>query len=213
MKIIAINGSPRKNLNTHALLEKCLDGAKENGAETELIHLSNISFKGCRSCFACQQKNVTIPVCALQDDLEAVLKKIYECDALVLGSPIYFGNVTGEMRSFLERLFFPYESYGLKSSAFGKKIKTAFVYAMNIPVFSLPFFRYHILINYFKKHLKHIFFEKSETLVVTSTQKSEDCSKYVMTIINGTRPLDRRKKILPKDYEKAFQLGKRLVTR
>ncbi len=47
MKIIAVNGSPRKKRNTHILLEKCLDGAKEVGAETELINLNDINFKGC----------------------------------------------------------------------------------------------------------------------------------------------------------------------
>ena len=69
MKIIAINGSPRKNWNTHILLEKCLEGAKETGAETELINLYDINFKGCISCFACQRKGIALSKCAMRDYL------------------------------------------------------------------------------------------------------------------------------------------------
>lgn len=143
MKVIAVNGSPRKKWNTHILLEKCLDGAKKNGAETELINLYDINFKGCTSCFACKRKGVTIDKCAMKDDLEPVLQKICECDALVLGSPIYFSSITGEMRSFCERLLFPYSSYEGKPSSFGKKINTAFIYTMNAPSFALPLIGYN----------------------------------------------------------------------
>lgn len=57
MKIIAINGSPRKNRNTATLLNKALEGAASQGAETELIHLYDLNYKGCVSCFACKIKN------------------------------------------------------------------------------------------------------------------------------------------------------------
>ena len=121
MKVIAVNGSPRKNWNTHILLEKSLDGAKEAGAETELINLYDINYKGCSSCFLCKLKGVALAKCAIKDDLEPILQRISECDALILGSPIYFNSLTGEMISFLERLYFPYSSYELKPSTFGKK--------------------------------------------------------------------------------------------
>ena len=55
MKIIAINGSPRKNWNTARLLEAALGGARAQGAETKLYHLHDYDFKGCRSCFACKR--------------------------------------------------------------------------------------------------------------------------------------------------------------
>ena len=51
MKVIAINGSPRKKWNTATLLEKALEGAETEGAETEIIHLYDLNFKGCKSCF------------------------------------------------------------------------------------------------------------------------------------------------------------------
>ena len=209
MKVIAINGSPRKKWNTHILLEKCLEGAKELGAETEIINLYDINFKGCTSCFACQRKGVTLDKCAMNDELSPILQKICECDALVLGSPIYFSSVTGEMRSFLERLLFPYCSYELKPSSFEKKIITAFIYTMNVPFFAIPFFGYHKLINYNKKQMKRTF-GYCESLVSTSTYQFDDYSKYAITVFNGGKRLKRRENIFPKDCEKARLLGKRL---
>src|SRR5215469_9874680 len=138
MKVIAVNGSPRKNWNTHILLEKSLNGAKEAGAETELINLYDVNFKGCISCFSCKLKGITLNKCAMKDDLEQILQRICECDALILGSPIYFSSLSGEMISFLERLLFPYSSYELKPSTFGKKIKTGFIFTMNVPAFAIP---------------------------------------------------------------------------
>lgn len=55
MKVIALNGSPRKKWNTATLLKHALDGAASKGAETELIHLYDYNYKGCISCFACKQ--------------------------------------------------------------------------------------------------------------------------------------------------------------
>ena len=133
-KVIAINGSPRKKWNTATLLNKALEGAASQGADTELIHLYDLNYKGCISCFACKLKNgKSYGKCACKDDLTPVLQKIEQADALILGSPIYLGAATGEMRSFLERLIFPYlvydESY---STLFHKKIPTAFFYTMNV---------------------------------------------------------------------------------
>lgn len=105
MNILGINGSPRKKWNTAMLLEKTLEGARSQGASTELIHLYDLNYKGCKSCFSCKLKNgESYGRCSLNDELTPILRKIEEIDALILGSPIYLGVVTGEMHSFLERL-------------------------------------------------------------------------------------------------------------
>ncbi len=112
MKVIAINGSPRKNWNTATLLKHTLEGAASQGAETELIHLYDYNYKGCISCFACKLKDgESYGRCAVNDDLKQILEKVEAADAMILGSPIYFGMITGEMRSFLERLMFQYLVY------------------------------------------------------------------------------------------------------
>jgi len=210
-KVIAVNGSPREKWNTHILLEKSLVGAKEMGAETELVNLYDLNFKGCISCFACKRKGVTLDKCVMKDDLEPVLQKICDCDVLILGSPIYFDSVTGEMRSFLERLIFPYVSYELKPSSFARKIKTAFIYTMNVPYFALPIFGYNRIFRKNEKQLKATF-GSSTSLVVTSTYQFNDYDKYAISIINGNKRLKRRETVFLKDCEKAFLLGKKLAS-
>src|SRR5208337_45360 len=132
MKVLAINGSPRKTWNTATMLNKALEGAASKGAETETIHLYDLNFKGCTSCFACKLKGgKSYGECAYKDDLTQVLKNISKIDALILGSPIYMGTITGEMKKFLERLIFPFLVYDAnRSSLFPKKIPVGFIYTM-----------------------------------------------------------------------------------
>ncbi|WP_225370514.1 flavodoxin family protein [Methanobrevibacter arboriphilus] len=105
MKVIAINGSPRKNWNTGTLINKVLEGAKSENAEIELINLYNLEYKGCISCFHCKRKDKRHGVCAVDDDLSPILEKLKEADAIIFASPIYFANVSSGMSGFLERFF------------------------------------------------------------------------------------------------------------
>jgi multimeric flavodoxin WrbA len=89
MKLITFNGSPRKKWNTATLLEHALKGAKSQGAKTELIHLYDLDYKGCTSCFACKRiGGKSYGHCAMKDDLRPVLKKAGAADAILVGSPI-----------------------------------------------------------------------------------------------------------------------------
>ena len=133
MKVIAINGSPRKNWNTATLIKNALEGAESEGAVTELIQLYDLNYKGCKSCFSCKIRGgKSYGSCAVNDDLTSIFMKVEESDALILGSPIYLGTVTGEMRSFMERLIYTYLTYNNPpKSLFPKKINTGFIYTMN----------------------------------------------------------------------------------
>ncbi|MCH5186329.1 MAG: flavodoxin family protein, partial [Oscillospiraceae bacterium] len=106
MKAIAVNGSPRKGWNTDMLLRQALRGAADAGAQTELIQLSELTFSGCRSCFACKRAGAESGRCMQKDDLQSVLDKILSADAVFMGSPIYLGNVSGMMYCLMERLVF-----------------------------------------------------------------------------------------------------------
>ena len=84
------------------LLESALKGAASAGAETELINLYDLDYKGCRSCFECKRLGgSSYGKCAVRDGLSPVLESFAHADAAVFGSPLYFWNVTGELRSFL----------------------------------------------------------------------------------------------------------------
>ena len=74
MKAIAINGSPRKGWNTDLVLQEALKGAADAGAEVEMIHLYDLNFTGCRSCFACKRKGAELAKCFWKDDLSPVLE-------------------------------------------------------------------------------------------------------------------------------------------
>lgn len=212
MKVIAINGSPRKNWNTATLLEQALKGAESRGAETELIHLYDLDFKGCISCFACKRiDGKSYGVCAMNDDLKPILKKIESADALILGSPIYFGDVTGEMRSFLERLFFQYLVYDKNHSVLlQKKIPTAFIYTMNVNEQQMEMMGYEYIFNKMETLLQ-MFFGSAELLCVTDTYQFDDYSKYISTAFNAEEKAKRRKDEFPKDCNKAFEMGVRFA--
>jgi multimeric flavodoxin WrbA len=113
------------------------------------------------------------------------------------------------MRSFLERLLFPYSSYELKPSSFGKKIKTAFIYTMNVPLVALPLVGYRKLFKYNKRKLKQIL-GYSESLISTSTYQFNDYNKYAITVFSGKKRLKRRETVVVEDCKKAFALGKKL---
>jgi multimeric flavodoxin WrbA len=213
MRILAINGSPRKKWNTATLLEKALEGAASLGAETELIHLYDLDFKGCTSCFACKLKGgKSYGRCAMADGLTPVLDKIANADALLLGSPIYFGTVTGEMRSFMERLLFQYLTYTRPpGSLFGRKIPTAFIYTMNVSEELMKEYHYPVHIGLNENVLSRTF-GYAETLCCFETLQFEDYDKVVFSYFDPEERRERRRTVFPEDCRKAYELGARLVS-
>ena len=107
-KIMIIDGGPRKNFNTASMLQKFAEGAVSvsDKIEVKTVRLYGLDYKGCMSCMACKIKGKASNVCKFKDALTPVLEEIAEADGLALGSPIYFGDVTGQMRTFLETMCF-----------------------------------------------------------------------------------------------------------
>ncbi len=132
-KIIIIDGGPRRNMNTAQMLQKFAEGAQSAGNDIEVrtIRLYDIDYKGCISCMACKLKGRVSNVCRYKDDLTQVLEDISQADGLVLGSPIYFGEVTGQMRAFMERLSFPWLSYNDYSMTAPKRMPVVLIETMN----------------------------------------------------------------------------------
>ena len=132
-KIIVVDGGPRKNFNTASMLQKFAEGAASASQEIEVktIRLYGLDYKGCMACMACKIKGKASNVCKFKDALTPVLEDIAEADGLVLGSPIYFGDVTGQMRTFLERLSFPWLSYNDYSMTAPKRMPVVLMETMN----------------------------------------------------------------------------------
>lgn len=132
-KIIIIDGGPRKNMNTAKLLQRFAEGAKSAGNDIEVktVRLYDFDYKGCMSCMACKLKGKASTICRFRDALTPVLEEIAQTDGLALGSPIYFGEVTGQMRAFLERLAFPWLSYNDYSLTAPKRTPVVLIETMN----------------------------------------------------------------------------------
>ena len=215
MTIIGINGSPRKKWNTATLLEKALEGAASQGADTEMVHLYDIDFKGCRSCFAC--KIVDGPHngrCAVKDGLSPVLEKIEEqADAIVLGTPIYFGTMSGEMRSFIERLLFAPLVYSQPPrSSFPRRVPAGIIYTMNVTEEMSADRHYDTMFSAAEASLRMTFGD-AETFCCYDTYQFPDYSKVIMEYSDPGAKSLRRDEIFPEDCRKAFEFGSRLAAR
>lgn len=212
MKAIAINGSPRKKWNTATLLENALVGAKDSGANTELVHLYDLTYSGCISCFACKKiGGKSYGRCTVKDDLKPLLNNIAKADVLILGSPIYFSAETGEMRSLLERLLFPYLTYTPEyATIFPGKLTTSFIYTMNIKEEQFATYGYDQIFARTKDVMMRVF-GNCETLLGTDTYQFDDYSKYLSTAWDPVAKAKRRHDVFPQDCQRAKELGARLV--
>lgn len=214
MKVMGINGSPRKNGNTAILLEEALSGAGSLGYETELIHLYDLNFRGCSSCFACKLKNRLLAPghCGMKDDLTDVLEKILNGDGLILGTPIYLGNISGEMQSFIERLIFPCISYNDgRTSPFRGKINSGFIYTMNMPEdspMSEAYQRMFLMNQNFLQRLGGA----SHYMVAGDTYQFGDYSLYEAGMFDEAHKAQVRKEQFPLDRRRAFELGTGLAS-
>lgn len=132
-KIIIIDGGPRKTFNTASMLKKVAEGANSvsEGIEVKSYRLYDLDYKGCMSCLACKIKGKAVNICKFKDALTPILEEIAEADGLVLGSPNYFGEITGQMRAFLERLAFPWLSYNDYSQTAPKRMPVLLIETQN----------------------------------------------------------------------------------
>ncbi|RJR45270.1 MAG: flavodoxin family protein [Desulfobacteraceae bacterium] len=111
MKVIGFNGSPRKDGNTAILIRRVFHQIEEEGIETELVQLSHKRIHGCIACYKCMEKKDQR--CAVDDDSANVyIEKILGADAVILGSPVYFMDVTPEMKALIDRVGFVSRSNG-----------------------------------------------------------------------------------------------------
>ena len=137
MKIVAINGGNRTNGNTGKLFDSAIEGIRSIGAKVERIDLYKLDFKGCKGCFGCKRTgSKSLFNCAVRDELTPVLKAVKEADGFIVASPIYFMDITGETRSFLERLLFPLLPYDMRvtdGTYFPHEVKCGFIYTMGQP--------------------------------------------------------------------------------
>jgi multimeric flavodoxin WrbA len=99
MKILGISFSPRAQGNTVFLLNEALQGAKQEGAETELYSVAGKDIKGCDGCRACGKTGL----CHIQDDMQEIYEKLLAADGIIFGAPVYFYGMTAQAKAVVDR--------------------------------------------------------------------------------------------------------------
>jgi multimeric flavodoxin WrbA len=101
-KVFGVVGSPRKNGNTHILVSAMLHGASDTGVDTDIVMLGEKKIKECTGCHACWKGLI----CPRRDDMNDLYSLIIECDALILGTPVYWFGPTALMKAFIDRFVY-----------------------------------------------------------------------------------------------------------
>jgi multimeric flavodoxin WrbA len=105
MKVVAFNGSPRKDGNTTILINHVFRELEKEGVETELVQLSGREIRGCIACYKCFENKDQH--CAVKDDIaNECIEKMMKAEGILLGSPVYFTDVTAEMKALIDRAGF-----------------------------------------------------------------------------------------------------------
>ena len=209
MKTIIINTSPRKGWNTAQLLKEAQKGAESAGSEVEYVDLYDLDFKGCRSCLACKAKDAERCKCYWKDDLSPLIERIMKADALIVGSPIYFGEPTAAFRALIERLFFCVLSYDSGGNYFKGKLDVGIIYTMNAPK---EFYESGMRPSY--ENTENMFrrFFNGEVRVVAAcnTVQVKDYSKYSMGRFDPDAKLKYQEENFPGTMKEAFKMSAEL---
>lgn len=105
MKVLLINGSPRKQGNTFVALSEAAKTLENNGIDTEIVHIGVKPVRGCIACAQCKTKQ--LGRCVFDDDVcNRISEKLDDADALIIGSPVYYGQPNGSVLSLMQRMFF-----------------------------------------------------------------------------------------------------------
>ena len=208
MKTILLNGSPRKNWNTALMLKSAQKGAQSAGAETEYIDLYDLNYTGCRSCLACKRKGAERCRCFWKDDLSPLIDRIFAADALILGSPIYLGDVTSQVHALMERLYFCALSYDDYANYFTGRVNVGIILTMNAPQ--------SICDSWYKAKMEEM--EQNfralngsvELYPCCDTLQVNDYSRYSMAGFDAEHKKEMRETHFPLDLDQAYRMGARL---
>ncbi|MDR0327204.1 MAG: flavodoxin family protein [Planctomycetaceae bacterium] len=141
MKIMGFIASPRNEGNTAWMVNKIREGAKEQGAETQAWYAGNLAIQPCKGCRGCVQSGR----CVIDDDMQQLYHALKQADALILGSPVYMGQMSAQAKIFTDRLvaqFTPRFSPTFKEENAGKKMILAFTQGNPDPQMFQVYFDY-----------------------------------------------------------------------
>jgi multimeric flavodoxin WrbA len=207
-KVMIIDGGPRRNMNTAQMLQKVAEGISSIGKDIEVktVRLYDLGYKGCMSCMACKVKGRASNICRFKDALTPILEETALADALVLGSPIYFGDVTGLMRSFLERLCFPWLSYNDYSLTAPRRMPVVLVETMNGRPERNNSNGYGSM-----EHCISAALGQPDRLVAYNTYQVRDYGRYELASFSEEAKRQWRDEHWEADLQRAFETGARIA--
>ena len=154
-KILGVVGSPRKNGNTHILVDKILEGAVSAGAQSDIVLLGPLDIKECNGCHACGPGKD----CTKRDDMNPLYPRIAESDVIVLGTPIYWYGPTALMKCFLDRFVY-FNNPGNRPQVRGMKAILAIPFEEDNPEIA------SLTVDMFAKSLDYLEMELAGTIIV-----------------------------------------------
>ena len=188
MKIIGFIGSPRKKGNTAWTVNKILEGAKQQGAETQVWYCGNLDIKPCRGCLGCVESDR----CVVNDDMQKLYDALEQADVLVLGSPVYMGQMSAQTKIFTDRLFAqitPRFSPRFKKENAGKKL--VLVFTQGNPDIGM----FQVYFDYTKSMFQLLEFDIKGLHVITGMRTEQACERKelhtVMTNIGSSLVLEQ----------------------
>jgi len=183
MKITGFVGSPRKGGNTDVLVRQALSGAEEGGAATRLVYLNDVAFRDCQGCGFCKRAGA----CRLNDGMEELYEAIRESDGIIVGSPVYFGMMTGTVKNFIDRW------YALLNDDFTSRLPPGKTAALILPQGDTNPDVFAPMATHFSVTLEFFGFEVAAPLIAAGLLDAGDAEKDETLM------------------ERAYALGQRLV--
>lgn len=215
-RVFTINGSPRKDYNTAQLLKAFADGAREANSEVEVteVNLYDLHFTGCRECYACKLRGgKSYGHCGFHDDITELLHQVAYADVVAFGSPIYFSEITAQLRGFLERLWYPFVQFkrGEPQIIAPKRVHTAFLIPMNLTEQAMRRSGYEMLLQPVLQWTGYIFGYQPQVQFCFDTIQYRDYDRYWADTWNVEAKKLRHEKQFPIDLQQARQLGRSIV--
>ena len=210
-KIVAINCSPRVNMNTGTLVREAAKGAESEGAEVQMFDLYRLDkVHGCMSCFACKLAP-NEGKCVFKDGLAPVLEAIREADGLVTGTPNYLGDVSAGFRAIYERLVFQSLTYQQNPHRYDvRKIPVLFIMTSNAPKEFYTPLGYRKTVKEYQKALTDAV-GSTKVMIAGDTLQVGDYSRFHWTIFDPAAKQKRHETVFPKEQREAFEFGAQMV--
>lgn len=208
MKIVAINGSPRKDFNSAKMLKSWIEGYKSvyPDVEVEYVNLYSLKYTGCTSCFSCKRINGKFyGQCPIKDDLLPLIPKLYEADAVAIASPIYFGDVNAYTKCLLERTLFSRSTYRLNHQSLATKpVPVTMLYTMNCPKELAEQIGYPEKWKEMESYISNAFLTPCKRVCAFNTYQFINYDNYEMEMFKEEEKRKYRDDNFEKDLQNAF---------